>query len=179
MKDVRSDHLRTGAVRSCGCLASELTAARNTASTKHGKAGRSDLTYSSWQAMKTRCTNPRSDQYPAYGGRGIRVAPAWLDFRAFLADMGERPPGTTIDRWPNVDGDYEPGNCRWATMREQENNKRNNVLVTHDGKTRTVAEWARETGIGYQTIRKRLLGGWTPAESLTLAISRRPRWERA
>jgi hypothetical protein len=179
VKDVRADHLRNGSVKSCGCLARELTSARNKASAKHGRTGRSDPTYSSWQSMKTRCTNPRSEQYPTYGGRGIRVTPAWLDFSAFIADMGERPPGTTLDRWPNVNGDYEPGNCRWATMREQENNKRNNVLVTHEGRTQTVAEWAREKGLVYQTLRARLRGGWTTAEAMTFTVSRRPRWERA
>ena len=85
--------------------------------------------------------------------------------------MGPRPAGTTLDRWPNVNGDYEPGNCRWATMREQENNKRNNITLTHDGRTQTVAEWAREAGIGYQTIRKRMEASWSDAEVLTRSVA--------
>ncbi len=124
--------------------------------------------------MRTRCLNEKSDQYPEYGGRGIKVALAWDSFAAFLADMGERPAGTTLDRWPDVNGDYAPGNCRWATMQQQENNKRNNVLLTHGGKTQTVAEWARETGLIYQTIRQRLKHGWSVAEALTLPPDRRP-----
>lgn len=153
----------------------DATASRNKANAKHGRTGRGDPTYVSWQAMKTRCLNPNSDQYPAYGGRGIGIAPAWLDFEGFLADMGERPPGTTLDRWPNVDGSYAPGNCRWATMREQENNKRNNVLFEHDGKTQTVAEWARESGVPYQTLRKRLDAGWSVHQALTQPIAQRSR----
>lgn len=121
--------------------------------------------------MRTRCLNPQSSQWPRYGGRGIKIADRWSDFTAFLADMGPRPAGTTLDRWPNVNGDYEPGNCRWATMREQENNKRNNVTLTHDGRTQTVAEWARETGIGYQTIRKRMEASWSDAEVLTRSVA--------
>lgn len=123
--------------------------------------------------MRTRCLNPKSDQYPQYGGRGIKVAEAWDSFEVFLADMGERPAGTTLDRWPDVNGDYRPGNCRWATMRQQENNKRNNVLLTHAGKTQTVAEWAREKGLIYQTIRARLRAGWSVAEALDMPPDRR------
>lgn len=81
-------------------------------------------THRTWQSMKDRCTNENSPGYSKYGGRGIRVCDRWLDsFEAFLADMGERPPGTSIDRI-NVDGDCEPGNCRWATQREQCRNRR-------------------------------------------------------
>lgn len=121
--------------------------------------------------MRTRCLNPNSSQWPRYGGRGIKIAGRWEDFAAFLADMGPRPAGTTLDRWPDVNGHYQPGNCRWATMLEQENNKRNNVRLTHDGRTQTVAEWSRETGIGYQTIRKRMEAGWSAVDTLTVKPS--------
>ncbi len=90
----------------------------------HGSAGES-LTYSSWYNMRTRCENPRATQYALYGGRGIAVCARWADFTNFLADMGERPSaGHTLDRYPNKDGNYEPGNCRWATQSEQCRNKR-------------------------------------------------------
>lgn len=83
--------------------------------TTHGHSvGGPSRTYCSWQAMKTRCLNPRASNYERYGGRGITVCKRWLRFRNFLADMGERPEGMTLDRYPNYNGNYEPGNCRWA-----------------------------------------------------------------
>lgn len=83
-------------------------------------------TYRTWRTMKNRCLNPNVDNYRFYGGRGITVCARWRDsFEAFLADMGERPEGKTLDRFPNKNGNYEPGNCRWATMVEQMQNTRN------------------------------------------------------
>lgn len=82
-------------------------------------------THRSWSMMKTRCYNPNSGSYRHYGGRGIKVCKRWLDnFENFLQDMGERPPGTTLDRYPDGDGDYTPGNCRWATAEQQMKNRR-------------------------------------------------------
>ncbi len=90
---------------------------------KHGL--RHSLTYSSWLSMKARCSNESNPSYRDYGGRGIRICQRWLkSFENFLADMGERPKGTSIDRWPNGDGNYEPGNCRWATASQQRLNQR-------------------------------------------------------
>jgi hypothetical protein len=93
---------------------------------KHGHAIGSiaSPTYSSWQAMKSRCLNPQTSSYRNYGGRGIKIYDRWLDFKNFLADMGERPEGTSLDRFPNKNGNYEPGNCRWATRLEQNRNQR-------------------------------------------------------
>ncbi len=121
--------------------------------------------------MLTRCTNAISENYEKYGARGIRVCDRWLRFEGFLADMGERPPDTSIDRIdPN--GHYEPGNCRWASMVEQENNKRSNVRINACGRSLTAAEWSRETGIGYQTIRKRLESGWSPDRAVSEPVRR-------
>ena len=132
IKIVRGDGLRLGYVVSCGCYRNELGTARicgpglENGYFKHGHRLKTKTTptYYSWQAMIARCYNSRLENYRHYGGRGIMVCGRWrVSFENFLDDMGERPEGTTIDRI-NVDGNYEPGNCRWATISEQNWNKR-------------------------------------------------------
>lgn len=122
---VRAKHLLSGRSRSCGCLMRELTSALHRV---HGRT--KTPIYRSWQMMLNRCSNKRCKDYHRYGGRGITVCDRWRfgdgnrsGFECFLADMGERPPNTSIDRYPNNDGHYEPGNCRWATQSQQCRNK--------------------------------------------------------
>ena len=133
--------------------------------TTHGAS--KTRTYQAWHQMRQRCLNPRHRAYPSYGGRGITICQRWLDsFEAFLEDLGEPPDNRSLDRIDN-DGNYEPGNCRWASRSEQQRNKRDNRLVTYDGMTKCLTEWAEDTGIDRATIRGRLRRGWTVAAALT------------
>lgn len=124
IKSVRIDHLNAGRIKSCGCLAVETARAIHT---KHGesftRAGAVTPEYRSWRSMLNRCNRASDISYPLYGGRGIKVCERWLSYENFLADMGRRPPKTSIDRI-NTNGNYEPANCRWATSVQQMNNRR-------------------------------------------------------
>lgn len=111
--------------------------------------------YKRWRSMRNRCENPNAPVYKNYGGRGIRVCERWRDFELFAADMGPAPSGCSIDRINN-DGNYEPGNCRWATRADQNRNTRRVHLITHEGRTQCVADWALELGLSWTTARYRL-----------------------
>ena len=160
-KDVACGHSR-----SCGCAGSRARIAER--STTHGMHG--TPTYSTWRSMLQRCYNPKEKAFREYGARGITVCERWrASFENFLADMGERPAGLTIDR-DDVNGHYEPRNCRWATPTEQANNTRRNKLLTFGGRTQTQAEWAREIGISPGTLHARLAAGWLLQRALTQSL---------
>ena len=118
--------------------------------------GRRTPEYGSWCAMITRCENPNHDNYPRYGGRGIKICPRWRgSFAAFFEDMGPRPPGHTLDRRQS-NKDYEPSNCRWATPLEQSHNSSNPRFYTLNGETLCISEWARRIGIRHERMRRRI-----------------------
>ena len=127
---------------------------------KHGRSYASE--YKVWQMMKQRCENIAHTSYDEYGGRGIKVCKQWQTFENFLADMGDRPLGLTIDRINN-DGNYEPNNCRWATKREQALNARSNLIVTAFGKTAPLAAFFENSkSIEYRRARQRIQrDGWS------------------
>jgi hypothetical protein len=158
-KAVAAGHLSAGRVNSCGCNR-----------VKHGRyrAGAGSTThsaYSSWFSMMNRCTDVNHVAYHRYGGRGIKVCDRWLDFWSFVEDMGERPSEShSIDRINN-DGNYEPGNCRWATKTEQASNTSINRYVSDGDRKVTVTERARELGMSQNAVRMRLEGGWSEEEA--------------
>jgi hypothetical protein len=125
--------------------------------------------------MIERCERSYHNRFHRYGGRGIRICERWRhDFEAFLADMGPLPgPRYSIERIDN-DADYEPGNCRWATPKEQARNTRRNRLVTYAGRTLCVNAWAEELGMNRRTISARLKKGWSPEQALTLPLGSKP-----
>ena len=137
--------------------------------TKHNGWTQYRGTYQSWADMKQRCYNRRSQQYKNYGARGIVVCERWYgSFAAFLADMGERPKGFTLERKDNESG-YTPVNCKWATRAEQRRNQRGCLFLTLSGGTKTAEEWSREIGLDADTIRARKLKlGFTDFDALTV-----------
>lgn len=124
--------------------------------------------YRTWTSVKQRCYNPNHTEYHRYGARGIKVCKRWRSFDNFFADMGERPSKNySIDRINN-DKDYKPSNCRWATAKEQANNRRSNRLLTFNGKAQNMKQWATEIGIPYVTLYQRLSKqGWSVERALT------------
>jgi hypothetical protein len=151
-------------------------AARNRASARHGHTRDRDPSgaWRSWHSMMQRAHTGTSKDAARYLGRGITVCDRWLVFENFLADMGERPAGASIERTDNARG-YEPGNCRWATPKEQARNRRSAFLVTALGRTQHLADWALETGMSHQAIRHRLRSGWPPDEAVTVPVDHRNR----
>lgn len=132
--------------------------------TKHGYAMGKDKgaspEYSAWLAMMSRCSNPKNKRYPIYGGRGIKVCERWLSFINFISDMGDRPSDKhSLDRYPNKDGNYEPSNCRWATIFEQNRNTNRNVYYEHDGRSQILEAWATELNADPGNIGKRIKSG--------------------
>ncbi len=162
----RGSSLRAGSTRSCGCKAMLITG--YSGFVKHGGFGTPE--YKTWCTMIGRCHCETNTAYHYYGGRGIVVCDRWRhSFENFLNDMGKRPEGLSLDRIDN-DGPYSPDNCRWATRTQQMNNRRSNVILTRDGQSMTLTEWARLLGYNVDAIRKRIKAGWSDERILATPI---------
>ena len=159
---VRGCNLKSGATKSCGC---ERIIHPNRIS--HGEAH--TRLHNIWKGMKRRCTNANEKSYYLYGGRGISVCEEWLSYEAFRdwAIENGYNDSLSIDRI-NVNGDYEPNNCRWVDIKIQANNKRSNHILEYNNQSHTMAEWARITGISYAKIKGRINKcGWDVESALT------------
>lgn len=141
---------------------------------KH-RMSKSSGAYKVWLKMRKRCQNPTAPHYDRYGGRGITVCERWQTFENFFADMGERPEGLTIERIDN-NGNYELGNCKWATHQEQCNNRESNVLITAHGKTLNVAQWAVIIGKHVSTVHRRLRQGLTGEQAVATGYIKTERY---
>lgn len=163
-KLVSSSSLKEGSSKSCGCFLVEKN-------TRHGLRG--TRVYSIWAAILQRCNNPNNNGYPNYGGRGVKVCERWMKFENFYADMGANPGGMTVDRIDN-DGDYCPENCRWATQKEQVQNRRNTRLFTYKDVSMVLDDWARKIGIKRSTLSMRIYSyGWSIEKALTTPVRKK------
>lgn len=167
-KIIDSANLVSGGSQSCGCIHKEGLVKRNSS---HGKS-RSRI-HIIWKNMIQRCTNQKNNNYRRYGGRGIHVCERWHDFVNFYADMGDAPPGLTLDRIDNNKG-YSKENCRWATRKIQANNRSAERstwstarLIKFNGRTKTLTQWARDVGLNPSTLSVRLCRGWCLRRALT------------
>jgi hypothetical protein len=128
----------------------------------------------SWWQMRSRCNNPKDTNYKRYGGRGIKICERWQSFQNFLDDMGPRPsPQHSINR-VNNNGNYEPGNCQWSTPKEQANNRRSSRIIEHEGRCRTLEQWAETAGIQTGTLHYRLKRRWPMSAALSRQDHRFP-----
>ena len=162
LKEIREHHVRNGNIKSCGCYPRRFQG-----KTEHGMSHSRE--YKTWCSMKERCSNPSATNYYRYGGSGVKVCERWMTFGNFYNDMGPRPEGTTLDRI-NGDDNYEPGNCRWATRKEQNDNRKNTIWLEHNNMRMTINDWAKHFGISRHWIYRRVrINGWSAEKTLTTA----------
>lgn len=157
--------IKFGHTVSCGCFRREVTGAK---CRSHGKS--KTPTYSTWCAMKARCHRKSSSGFPKYGGRGITVCERWKSSYAnFLNDMGEKPTDMSLERKDN-EGNYEKNNCKWATIHEQQRNKRSNVNITHKGVTLIAGDWDKKMGFNKGIVLQRIRNGWSSERAIETPI---------
>ena len=171
-KVISGSHLASGASKSCGCMVGIRNIERFTT---HGQS-KSRL-YRIWRGIKNRCLNPNDTNYPYYGGRGITISDEWLNnFEAFQAwsQNNGYDESLTIDRI-DVNGNYEPNNCRWVNRKVQARNKRDNHLVTINGITKYITDWVEESPVSLTTIYQRIRDGWTVEDAILITDRRKER----
>lgn len=172
---VQGNNLRSGKTKSCGCIQREKAAQQakvmGHANTTHGRTASSE--YLAWHNMWQRCENPKAVGYSRYGARGIKVCERWQTFENFFADMGPKPsPDHSIDRYPDQNGNYEPENCRWATEKEQQRNRSDNVLLEFDGRVQCISAWAEEKGLSKERLWTRLKNGWSVEDAIMTPVDK-------
>lgn len=162
-KEMYVSNVQSGKSRSCGC-------GKFLNAFKHGEGD--SVEYRVWVGMRRRCNSPNDSAYKYYGAKGIEVCSRWGDFLNFLEDMGRKPEGCSLDRI-DPKGDYKPSNCRWATAKQQANNKTNSVKVSFHGVTLTTAEWAEVLETSISRITSRIHLGWSPYDAVFT-----PKWKK-
>ena len=164
-KIINGNSLKRGLTKSCGCLNRELLSLRS----KHGMFG--TRIYGIWSSIKQRCFNKNAEKYKIYGGRGITMCEEWKDFKVFYewSKNNGYEDDLTIDRIDS-NGNYCPENCKWSTQREQQNNRRNNHLITYNGKTQTIAQWSRELNFKPYLLYLRFKNNWSIERAFTTPV---------
>jgi hypothetical protein len=159
-KAIRMESLKSGITVSCGCIQKERTTTHGLSKSPH---------YGRWRHMMDRCYNKSAVAYPDYGGRGIKVCPEWHDLETYIAQLPDGFfKGAELDRYPDNDGDYEPGNVRWVTSKLNANNRRSSKMLAHDGRTLPLREWSKITGINEGTLWERIeVWSWPVDRALT------------
>ena len=164
-KIMRADRVKRGETKSCGCVGRKKSSERAKKGLHRTHGMYYSKEYKSWSHMKGRCLNKKDGRFKDYGARGIIVCKRWMKFENFYADMGKCSEGMTLDRIDNSKG-YSPENCRWASYKKQNNNKRTNHLLTYNGKTQDIAQWAEEIGINSSALYTRIYRGWSIDKAL-------------
>lgn len=171
--------MTSGNTQSCGCLKQERVREGGKKNRVHGEGHGENITpeYRSWRSMRSRCLNPNVKEYPYYGGRGIKICKRWDDYRLFLKDMGRRPSIKHSLERLNVNRNYTPDNCRWATHAEQQVNRRGTMYVTYMGKKISVSKLGMKSLVGVDLFRSRIQQGWDVERALTTPKS--VNWSRS
>lgn len=167
-KVVRGENIKNGTTKSCGCLIKETAIKTHTS---HGKTG--TRTYHQWSGMIQRCKSTNIKTRKSYLDKNIKVCDQWLKFENFYKDMGECPDGLTLERIDNNKG-YSKENCKWASRKEQNRNKSQNIKITYNSKTQVLTDWAKELQISFSTLQARIQKmGWTIERSFTEKVNRK------